>query len=163
MAKPIDFDKFCWFVLINYDLFIPKNWIWPLLSKKTTFYCTLNLTHFSKFAAVSMPLCDRTIRVGLDLTCSSSRGFNFEDYSFFYFLNLTSRSRVSPIQRFTTQQISQMSPIFYQSLMELIRLLEVRLRRYKKWKSSKFYPRDDEQVKSSPTLKVWSHKGVKIR
>ena len=25
MARPIDIDKFCWFLLTNYDLFIKKN------------------------------------------------------------------------------------------------------------------------------------------
>ena len=29
----------------------------------------------------------------------------------------------------------------------------------KKGKSSEFHPRNNEQVKSSPTLKVWSHGG----
>ena len=29
----------------------------------------------------------------------------------------------------------------------------------KKGKSSKFNPRDDEQLKSGPNLKVWSHEG----
>ena len=28
-------------------------------------------------------LCDHTFKVGLDLTCSSSRGLNFEDFPFF--------------------------------------------------------------------------------
>ena len=32
-----------------------KTWIWPLLSKKTTFYCTLNLTHFSNFIVILTP------------------------------------------------------------------------------------------------------------
>ena len=31
----------------------------------------------------------------------------------------------------------------------------------KKGKLSKFNPRDDEQVKSSPALKVWTHESVK--
>ena len=32
----------------------------------------------------------------------------------------------------------------------------------KKGKSSKFNPQNDEQVKSSPALKVWSHEGSNL-
>ena len=49
---------------------------------------TLNLTHFSNFAVILMPSCNQTFRIGLDLTCSSSGGLNFEDFPCFYFLNL---------------------------------------------------------------------------
>ena len=87
----------CWLIMTCGS---QKNWIWPLLSKKTTFYCTLNLTHFSNFDVILTPSCDQTFMVGLDLTCSSFRGLNFDDFPFFCFHNRTSRSRVSLIQRF---------------------------------------------------------------
>ena len=120
------------------------------------------MAHFLNFAVILTPSCEQTFREGLNLTCSSSQGLNFEDFPFFYFLNRTSRSRVSPIQRFTTQQISQMSPISYKSLNGATSASRSSIEEVKKGKSSKFNPRDDEQVKSSPSLKVWSDDGVKI-
>ena len=42
------------------------------------------------------PSCDQTFRIGLDLSCSSSRGLNFDDFPFFYFLERTSGSQVMP-------------------------------------------------------------------
>ena len=42
------------------------------------------------------PSCDHTLGAGLDLTCSSFRGLNSDDFPFFYFLSRPSRSRVSP-------------------------------------------------------------------
>ena len=53
------------------------RWFWPLLSKKTTFYGTLNLTLFSNFTVSLTLSCDQTFRDGLDLTCSYSWGFKF--------------------------------------------------------------------------------------
>ena len=74
-----------------------KSWIWPLLSKNNTFYCTLNLTQFSNFTVTLTLSCYQTWWDGLDLTCSSSRGLNFDDFPFFYFLDCTSGSRISPV------------------------------------------------------------------
>ena len=73
-----------------------KSWIWPLLSKNNTFYCTLNLTQFSNFTVTLTLSCYQTWWDGLDLTCSSSRGLNFDDFPFFYFLERTSGSQVMP-------------------------------------------------------------------
>ena len=61
---------------------------WPICQILLLFYLILT------------PLCDHTFKVGLDLTCSSSQGLNSDDFPFFYFLNRTSRSRISSIQRF---------------------------------------------------------------
>ena len=46
-------------------------------------------------------------------------------------------------------------------LTGLTRLPEGLERVLKKRKSSEFNPQKDEQVKSSPSLKVWSHESVK--
>ena len=39
-------------------------------------------------------ICDHIFSTGLDLTCSSSWGLNFDDFPFFWILYCTSRSRV---------------------------------------------------------------------
>ena len=41
-------------------------------------------------------------------------------------------------------------------------LLDLGFRFPKKGKSSEFNPRDNEQVKSSPAVKVWSHGGSNL-
>ena len=48
---------------------------------------------------------------------------------------------------------------FYQSLNGAKSASRSAIEEVKKGKSSKFNPRDDEQVKSSPNLKVWSQEG----
>ena len=87
-----------WWLIMTFSFW--KSWIWLLLSKKNTFYCTLNLTQFSNFTVTLTLSCYQTWWDGLDLTCPSFRGLNFDDFPFFCFHNRTSRSRVSLIQRF---------------------------------------------------------------
>ena len=77
-----------------------KSWIWLLLSKKNTFYCTLNLTQFSNFTVTLTLSCYQTWWDGLDLTCPSFRGLNFDDFPFFWTFERTSGSRDRPILRF---------------------------------------------------------------
>ena len=96
MAKPNNFDGFCWFVVTNYDFVILKKLNLTAPFKKNTFYCTLNLTQFSNFTVTLTLSCYQTWWDGLDLTCSSSRGLNFDDFPFFYFLERTSGSQVMP-------------------------------------------------------------------
>ena len=48
---------------------------------------------------------------------------------------------------------------FYQSLNGAKSASRSAIEEVKKGKSSKFNPRDDEQVKSSPNLMVWSQEG----
>ena len=55
-----------------------------------------NLSNFTVFL---MTTCVQTFRVGLDLTCSSSRGLNF-DYFPFFTSSIGILEAVSPIQRF---------------------------------------------------------------
>ena len=55
-----------------------------------------------------------------------------------------------------------MSPISFQSLNAANLGSRGHREEVKKGKSSKFNPPNDEQVKSSPALKVWSHEGSNI-
>ena len=52
-----------------------------------------------------------------------------------------------------------MSPISSQSLNRANSASRKTTKGFKKGKSSEFNPKDYEQVKSSPSLKVWSHEG----
>ena len=56
-----------------------------------------------------------------------------------------------------TREISQMSPISSQSLNGANSASRGAREGLKKGNSSEFNPQDYEQVKSSPSLKVWSH------
>ena len=94
-----------------------------------TCYCTLNLTHFLNCAVFLTTSCEQTFRVGLDLTCSSSRGLNFEDFPFFYFLNWTSGSRVSPILRLPPLIMLKCHQFTTNHKIGLTRLPEVRSRK----------------------------------
>ena len=70
-----------WWLIMTFSFW--KSWIWLLLSKKNTFYCTLNLTQFSNFTVTLTLSCYQTWWDGLDLTCPSFRGLNFDDFPFF--------------------------------------------------------------------------------
>ena len=87
-----------WWLIMTFSFW--KSWIWLLLSKKNTFYCTLNLTQFSNFTVTLTLSCYQTWWDGLDLTCPSFRGLNFDDFPFFWTFERTSGSRDRPILRF---------------------------------------------------------------
>ena len=87
-----------WWLIMTFAFW--KSWIWLLLSKKNTFYCTLNLTQFSNFTVTLTLSCYQTWWDGLDLTCPSFRGLNFDDFPFFWTFERTSGSRDRPILRF---------------------------------------------------------------
>ena len=121
MAKPNNFDGFCWFVVTNYDFVILKKLNLTAPFKKNTFYCTLNLTQFSNFTVTLTLSCYQTWWDGLDLTCSSSRGLNFDDFPFFYFLDCTSRSRVmSNLRLVKNEKLVQCTTVYCMMPMMII-------------------------------------------
>ena len=108
-----------WWLIMTFSFW--KSWIWLLLSKKNTFYCTLNLTQFSNFTVTLTLSCYQTWWDGLDLTCSSSRGLNFDDFPFFYFLERTSGSRVMPNLRLVkNEKLVQCTAVYCMMPMMII-------------------------------------------
>ena len=77
--------------------------------------------------------------------------------TFFKFLTLYCDQTVGFFQVFSTADSSKYWPFF----KILYRLQEGLERVLKKGKSSEFDPRNYEQVQSSPSPKVWSHKSIK--
>ena len=70
VAKPMDFDDFYRFVLINHDLGMVRKSILTLSIQKNTFFGTLKLTHFSNFTPTLTLSRSQTFTAGLDLTSS---------------------------------------------------------------------------------------------
>ena len=112
-----------WSLIMTFSFW--KSWIWPLLSKNNTFYCTLNLTQFSNFTVTLTLSCYQTWWDGLDLTCSSSRGLNFDDFPFFYFLERTSGSQVMPNLRLVkNEKLVQCTTVYCMMPMMIITIFE---------------------------------------
>ena len=63
-----------WLLNITFFFFKSRR---LLLSRQNTFYGTLNLTVFSNFTVIL-----HTFTAKLDLTCSSFRGLNYDDFPF---------------------------------------------------------------------------------
>ena len=88
-------------------------------------------------------------------------GVKFWWFSFFWNLSSPSGSGVSPIWRLIRNWRHLRTQFLPNLQMGLTPLPEGLKRFQKKGKSSEFNPQNYEQVKSSPSLKVWSQKSVK--
>ena len=96
MAKPNNFDGFCWFVVTNYDFVILKKLNLTAPFKKKHFLLHPQLDPILKFYCYfnSLVLPNMMRWTWFDLLIIS--GVKFWWFSFFYFLERTSGSQVMP-------------------------------------------------------------------
>ena len=103
MAKPNNFDDFCWFVVTNYDFLILKKLNLTAPFQKKTLFTAPSTWPIRRFLVIFevriKHSCDHTLTAGPNLMCPSSWALNSDNFPFFWTLYCSSRTRVTAVWR----------------------------------------------------------------